>query len=152
MATWQAFSEQAPELARKAHDLLGRSGKEEVLLATVRDGEPPRLHPVTVQVHDGGLFVLVHPSSKLTDLETDGRYALHTYMDPNRPDEFAARGRVRPVQGARRDELAAAWPWKAGADVRAFELLLDEAVLGERGRNEWPPRYTTWTAPNGAAR
>jgi dipeptidyl aminopeptidase/acylaminoacyl peptidase len=145
VATWREFSEQAPELAEKAVGLLERSGMDEILLATVRDDEPPRIHPVTVQIRDGGLYVFLHPSSKLTDLEIDGRYAVHTYMDPKQPDEFAVRGRARAVERDRRDELAADWPWTVGADVRAFELLLDEAVLGERGADEWPPRYSTWT-------
>lgn len=146
MATWGEFAEQAPKLAEKAVEILARTGAEEVLLATVRDSEPPRIHPVTIQVRDGGLFIFIHPSSKLTDLETDGRYALHTYMDPARPDEFAVRGRARPVEGDRRNQLAASWPWTVRDDVRAFELLVDEAVLGERGADEWPPRYSTWTA------
>jgi dipeptidyl aminopeptidase/acylaminoacyl peptidase len=146
VATWREFAEREPKLADKAVELLARSGKDEVLLATVRADEPPRIHPVTVQVRDGGLFIFLHPSSKLTDLETDGRYALHTYMFPDRPDEFAARGRARPVDGERRNELAASWPWTVRDDVCAFELLVDEALLGERARDEWPPRYSTWRA------
>jgi dipeptidyl aminopeptidase/acylaminoacyl peptidase len=118
----------------------------EGLLATVRDGEPPRVHPITVGVRDGGLYAFIHPSGKLSDLERDGRYALHAYMDPDAPDEFLVRGRVRRVEPERRAALAADWPWRPADDTPAFELLVEEALLGERGPNEWPPRYSTWRA------
>jgi dipeptidyl aminopeptidase/acylaminoacyl peptidase len=145
MSRWSEFAARAPEIAEKGAALFARAG-DEALLATVRDDEPPRIHPVTVGLRNGGLYVFIHPSGKRADLETDGRYALHTYMDPDQPDELAIRGRVRPVDAERRAALAAGWPWKVGKEVEAFELLLDEAVLGERGRDEWPPRYSTWTA------
>ena len=145
MATWAEFSGQAPELAEKGAALFARSG-DEALLATVREGEPPRIHPVTVGLRGGGLFVFLHPSSKSADLQSDGRYALHAYMDPAAPDEFAIRGRARPVRGDRRAELAASWPWHVGPEVHGFELMLDEVVLGQRGSDEWPPRYSTWNS------
>jgi dipeptidyl aminopeptidase/acylaminoacyl peptidase len=145
MSTWSEFAARAPKIAEKGEALFVRAG-DEALLATVRGDEPPRIHPITVGLRDGGLYVFIHPSGKRSDLETDGRYALHTYMDPDSPDEFAIRGRVRPLEGHRRAEIAAGWPWKVGDEVGGFELLLDEAVLGERGPHEWPPRYSTWAA------
>lgn len=145
MATWSDFADRAPDLARKGRTLLYRTGGGEALLATVRDAEPPRIHPIAIEQRDGGLYAFVLRSKKLTDLRTDGRYALHAYPDAVVPHEFAVRGRVRGVDDARRAALAGDWPFEVG-DALAFEFLVEEAVLGERAsRDEWPPKYTTWT-------
>jgi hypothetical protein len=144
MATWAEFAERAGSLAEKGRALLYRTGDGEALLATVRGADAPRIHPIVAEVRDGGLYAFILASEKLTDLETDGRYALHAYPDATRPHEFAVRGRVGPVESSRREALAADWPWSVG-DAPAFELLIEEAVLGEReSRDDWPPRYTRW--------
>ena len=147
MATWGEFTAAAPEMAAKGRELIYRTGGGEALLATVRDAESPRIHPIAVEVVGAGLFAFILGSPKLTDLEEDGRYALHAYPDAARPHEFVIRGRVRPVDVATRSRLAADWPFSVGS-VRAFEFLIDEALLGERdSRADWPPRYTAWRAP-----
>jgi hypothetical protein len=144
MATWAEFAERAPDLAEKARALLYRTGDGEALLATVRGAEPPRIHPIVAEVRDRGLHAFILESEKLTDLETDGRYALHVYPDATTPHEFMVRGRVRPVDASRRTTLATDWPWSVG-DAPAFEFLIEEAVLGEReSRDDWPPRYSRW--------
>jgi len=144
--SWADFAAAAPELAEKGRALLYRTGSGEALLATVRDDAPPRIHPIAVQVTDGGLLAFILPSPKLTDLVTDGRYALHAYPDAARPHEFAVRGRVVEVEGDRRRSLAERWSWTVG-DARCFELLVEEAVFGEREtRDDWPPRYSVWPA------
>ena len=146
MATWGDLESAAPELAGKGRQLLYRTGDGEALLATVREGEPPRVHPIAVGIVGDGLYAFILPSPKLTDLETDGRYSLHAYPDAAVPHEFEVRGRVRRVEGSRRDELARDWSWEVG-DAAAFEFLIEEALLGERdSRDDWPPRYTTWSA------
>jgi hypothetical protein len=144
MATWAEFAGKAPAMAERGRALLYRTGGGEALLATVRDGQPPRIHPIAVEVDDGGLYAFILPSPKLTDLELDGRYALHAYPDAAVPHEFVLRGRVRRVDAMRRDALAAKWSWAVG-DAPAFEFLIEEALLGERAtRDEWPPKYGTW--------
>jgi hypothetical protein len=146
MATWGDLAAAAPELAGKGRQLLYRTGDGEALLATVRDDTPPRIHPIAIGIVGGGLYAFILPSPKLTDLETDGRYSLHAYPDAAVPHEFEVRGRVRPVAGPRRAELATGWSWEVG-DAAAFEFLVEEALLGERdSRDDWPPRYTTWSA------
>jgi hypothetical protein len=144
MATWAEFAEQAPNLAEKGRTLLYGTGDGEALLASVRGAEPPRIHPIVAEVRDGALYAFILGSEKLTDLQADGRYALHVYPDAETPHEFMVRGRVRPVEATRRTELAADWPWSVG-DAPAFEFLIQEAVLGEReSRDDWPPRYSRW--------
>ena len=146
MATWGDFATAAPEMADKGRGLLYRTGGGEALIATVRGAEPPRIHPIAVEVVGAGLFAFILGSPKLTDLEEDGRYALHAYPDAARPHEFVVRGRVRPVDAATRSRLAADWPFSVGS-ARAFEFLIDEALLGERdSRADWPPRYSAWRA------
>jgi len=144
MATWAEFAERAPNLAEKGRALLYRTGSGEALLATVRGAEPPRIHPIVAEVRDGGLYAFILASEKLTDLETDARYALHAYPDSTTPHEFLLRGHVRPVEASRRATLATDWPWSVGK-APAFEFLIEEAVLGEReSRDDWPPRYSRW--------
>jgi len=144
MPSWDDFAAEAPELARKGRDLLYRTGAGEALLATVREGEPPRIHPITVGIVDGGLYGFILPSGKQRDLEVDGRYALHAYPDANAPHEFTVRGRVRRADERRRTAIGAGWTWTVG-DAPAYEFLIEEAILGERAsRDDWPPRYTTW--------
>ncbi len=94
----------------------------------------------------GGLYAFILPSPKLTGLEQDGRYALHAYPDADVPHEFQVRGRVRVVDDATRAALAAEWSFDVG-EARAFEFLVQQAVLGERDtRDDWPPRYRSWTS------
>ena len=146
MATWGEFTTAIPEMADKGRGLLYRTGGGEALIATVRGAEPPRIHPIAVEVVGAGLFAFILGSPKLTDLEEDGRYALHAYPDAARPHEFVVPGRVRPVDAATRSRLAADWPFSVGS-ARAFEFLIDEALLGERdSRADWPPRYSAWRA------
>ena len=144
MSTWNEFATAAPQLAEQGRALLYRTGNGEALIATVREGTPPRIHPIAVGIVDGGLYAFILPSGKQRDLEADGRYALHAYPDAVVPNEFTIRGRVRRVSEPRRSAIGAGWAWAVG-DAPAYEFLIDEAILGERAsRTDWPPRYTTW--------
>jgi hypothetical protein len=146
LATWGAFAAAAPELAQTGRRLLYRTGAGEALIATVRDDEPPRIHPIAVAVVGEGLYCFILPSPKLRDLREDGRFALHAYPDAERPHEFQLRGRVRLVDDATRATLAPDWSFSVGA-APAFEFLIEDAVLGVRdSRDDWPPLYTVWSA------
>jgi pyridoxamine 5'-phosphate oxidase-like protein len=97
---WGEFALEAPQIAGPAEDLLRAFTL--AFVATIRPDGWPRVHPLTVTLHDGGLYVFVVPSTpKLADLERDDRYALHsfprfregtlaTYVD----DEFTCSGRA----------------------------------------------------------
>jgi hypothetical protein len=146
-ARWADFAAADPGLATAGARHLNRANGA-ALLATVRGADAaPRLHPVTVGVVDGGLFVFVLDSAKRRDLEEDGRYALHAHQDQAAPDEFSVRGRARLVPaGAVRDRVAAGWFFEVDDTYWLFELRLETAILGERAADEWPPRYTRWSA------
>jgi hypothetical protein len=73
MVTWSTFRDAEPELAAAGQRLFYRTEVSKALLAPVRDGEPPRIHPVYVAVLDGHLYAFVHRSAMRTDLAADGR-------------------------------------------------------------------------------
>lgn len=150
---WAAFAAAAPDLAAHARSLLRRGGRDEGLLATVRGDLAPRIHPVSVAILDGDLLVFVLPSAKRTDLEQDGRFALHAHQDPDVPGELSLRGRAIPVTDpARRAAAAAAWPFEVDETFALFALRLEAVVVGRReSAAEWPPRYETWSASRGTS-
>ena len=153
MATWSELSAAEPRLASEGERLFHRGEVDEALLATVRDDEPPRIHPIWIRVVDGRLYAFIGRSPKRTDLERDGRYALHAHQDAAVPYEFTVRGRARLVDdAAERDRIAASWYFAAGDEYRLFEFGIDAALLGVRDSpDQWPPRYTSWSAPDHAA-
>ena len=150
MTNWTTFAEAEPELASAGRRLLERSGIGAGLLATVRDGVPPRISPVTVGIVDGRLLVFVIVgSAKDRDLLEDGRYALHAHQDPAVPHEFQVRGLGLAVTDpAVRDAVAAGWTFEVDDTYRLFALGIDHALLGERASaDDWPPVYRSWRAP-----
>jgi hypothetical protein len=149
LATWGEFEAAAPNVAGAGHDLMYRTGDGEALLVTVRGEEPPRVHPVNVGVVDGHLYTFVQAkSAKRRDLDEDGRYAIHTNIDPAAPSEFMVRGRAVPVADeALRAQIAKDWFFTVSDSYPLYELLVEHALLGERATaNDWPPIYSSWTA------
>jgi hypothetical protein len=146
MAEWNELYAQAPKIAAMGRELMYRSGDGEALLVTVRGDSPPRAHPVNVGVVDGHLYTFVQAkSAKREDLDEDGRYALHTHMDPIAPHEFMVRGHAREVtDDATRSAVAVNWFFNA-KDYPLYELLVEHALLGERPTaDDWPPVYSSW--------
>jgi hypothetical protein len=145
-AAWSDFAAASPEIAAAGASHLERA-EGAALLATVRGSDSaPRIHPVTVGIVDGGLYVFLLDSAKRTDLAEDGRYALHAHQDMAAPDEFSVRGRARLVpQGALRDTIASGWFFEVDDTYWLFELRVQAAILGERAADEWPPRYKRWS-------
>jgi hypothetical protein len=145
-ARWAEFAAAAPDLANAGARHLDRA-EGAALLATVRGDMSPRIHPVTVGIADGGLYVFLLDSAKRRDLVEDGRYALHAHQDMASPDEFSVRGRARRIaEGDVRDRVASGWFFEVDDTYWLFELTLETAILGERAADEWPPRYTRWSA------
>lgn len=149
MVTWAAFEEEAPELAAEGRRLMYSRGDGEALLATVRGGGLPRIHPVNVGIIGEGLYTFILASPKGRDLQEDGRFALHTHQDPAAPNEFMVRGLARHIEpGSTRDAVAAEWYFNVDESYALYELSIETALLGVRnGPDEWPPRYSSWKAP-----
>jgi hypothetical protein len=146
LARWADFAAAAPDLARAGAAHLDRA-QGAALLATVRGEAAPRIHPVTVGIVDDGLYVFLLDSAKRTDLTDDGRYALHAHQDMASPDEFSVRGRARRIpSGEVRDRVGSGWFFEVDETYWLFELQVQSAILGERGADEWPPRYRRWSA------
>jgi hypothetical protein len=148
MATWADLAAAAPELAEAGRRLFYRTETGEALLATVQGDQLPRIHPIWVAVLDDRLYAFIGRSPKRTDLERDGRCALHSHVDPAVPSEFSIRGRAALVAaGPMRDSIALRWYFAPDGSYELFEFSVEAAVLGVRSNaDEWPPRYTTWRA------
>lgn len=146
MASWSDFESAAPDLAATARSLLYRDGSGKAMLATVRGDEPPHINPISVGIVDEELCAFIFPSGKLTDLTSDGRYALHAHLDPSAPNELLLRGRARELTDAdRRAAAVAAWPFEPDDEYRLFAFDIQTVLVGRRDSpNEWPPRYSRW--------
>lgn len=154
MVRWGEFAEQAPEVADAGRALLYQFGPGLAYLATVRPDGAPRIHPVCVNIVDGGLYTLVVPSPKRRDLLRDGRFALHSFSSPHVDDEFFLTGRA--ARHTSRDLVAAvrAAQHASGATTseteELFEYRLERALYSRykpRGEpDNWPPDYLRWHA------
>ena len=148
MATWADLDAAEARLAEVGFRLLAGDADRPPVLATTRGEGPPRMHPVNVGIHDGRLWTFIGPSAKLRDLEADGRFALHAWLNPAEPNEFVVRGRATPSRDPGiRDEVMAGWPFTPDDSFVLFELHVADASLGERpDPAAWPPRYRRWHA------
>ena len=134
-------------MAEKGRALLYQRGDGEGFLTTVAANGTPRIHPLNVGVKDGRLLVFVQGhSAKARDLEANPHYALHAHQDPATPHEFMVRGEARLVtDAATRQAAATDWFFTVSVDYPLYELLIEHALLGERGTaDDWPPRYRSW--------
>jgi pyridoxamine 5'-phosphate oxidase-like protein len=149
MVIWSEFADAAPDIASAGRRLIDASDDGKVLLATVRGDDLPRIHPITMAIVDGRLYAfIIARSPKKLDLELDGRYALHTHLDPAAPTEVALRGRARLVDAPdERERVAVGWAFEVDDDYTLFEFSIEHALLGDRATaNDWPPVYTSWHA------
>ena len=149
MATWADFAAAAPRIAAEGQRLLRWRGEiDEAFLASVGGDALPRIHPVYVKIIGERLYAFIGRSAKRSDLERDGRYAIHAHQDPQIPCEFQVRGRASIVApGDVHDQVAAAWYFETGDEYELFELDIESVVLGERtSQDDWPPRYSSWRA------
>jgi len=152
---WEQFAGSAPRLAVAGAELLRQFTVG--YLATVRGDGMPRVHPVSVALADGGLFIFVLAHTpKLADLRRDGRYALHSF--PRLPtedqwddEEFMIGGRAVPVlDPAMRKHVSAAHNDAVAPGSELFELRIGRAV--HKHREHGMAIWTTWTAMAGVNR
>ncbi|GAA2495956.1 hypothetical protein Ahu01nite_031150 [Winogradskya humida] len=157
MASWSDFATAEPELASAIRALLQQYGPGMGYLATVRADGGPRVHPVSPVITDEGLYCFIVNSAKRTDLERDGRYALHTYPPEESDDEAYLTGHAHPVTNpAVITHLADALNASPAVDWRLFELSIDSAMLRRHGPAgalplamtlRFPPITLKWQSP-----
>ena len=119
----------------------------------MREDGGPRVHPVTITVHDGGLYVfLVHGTAKRTDLLRDPRYALHTFpslpartLDSFVDDEVVLFGRAEAIEDPDlRTAVAAVHNDTVHERDLLFELKIDRAQ--HKTRRAGQAVYARWAA------
>jgi hypothetical protein len=105
---------------------------------------------VPVLANDGLYVFIGNHSPKLRDLLRDGRYALHSFPNPQVDDEFTLAGRAERVDDAVIRQIVYDAYTATGAftsDDTLFELRLERALHAKYGpRPSWPPAYTRWSA------
>jgi hypothetical protein len=156
MASWSAFSTAAPTLAAGIRALVEQYGPGLAYLATVRPDGGPRVHPVSPVITEDALYCFVVRSPKRSDLERDGRYALHSYPPEEADDEAYLTGRAHPVDDRRViARLATALHASPEVDWRLFELTVESAMLRHHGNGgalpfavRRPPITQTWRDPS----
>jgi len=145
---WAAFSGVQPDVAAAGEALF--RARAIGYLATIRAGGAPRIHPVSVTLHDGGLFVsTIAGSHKTADLRRDPRFALHSF--PPLPsdsgpsdDEFVVFGTARLVDDPLRTAVLTVHPDTIEPDDPVWELLIERAFHSKTGdsgsvvHRSWP--------------
>jgi hypothetical protein len=156
MLTWMEFGQSRSDLAAACRELFYQFGVGLAFLGTIRRDGGPRLHPICPVLTDDGLFALVVPSPKRSDLHRDGRYALHSFPTPNNEDAFYLTGTAE----ARRDvalrrvidtiflaERGWSSPPPGFADQELFEFLIGTCLLTRTtGHGDFEPEHTIWRA------
>src|ERR1700746_2258416 len=111
--SWAELEAASPALAADGLALLHRGDRESGLPATVAGKGLPLINAVSLATVDGRLLVFVLASAKRTDLEVDGRFALHAHQDAAAPSEFSVRGRAHRVEDSTiREAAARVWPFE----------------------------------------
>ena len=151
MKRWSEFAAERPDMAEAGRTLIYQFRVGLGYLATVRRDGGPRVHPVCPVLANDGLYVFIgNHSPKLRDLLRDGRYALHSFPNPQVDDEFTVAGRAERVDDALIRQIVYDAYTATGAftsDDTLFELRLERALHAKYGpRPSWPPAYTRWSA------
>lgn len=150
MKSWHDFSIEEPELAQIGQALLFRSRIGLAFLATLRKDGAPRLHPVSLIISNGHLYVLIPASSpKCADLVRDGRYAMQAFPSQGEEnEEFYLAGRAERIQATMdRQAVIKHTNILAGEDEVMFEILLDRAMytkLVDYGTPDERPVHRKW--------
>jgi hypothetical protein len=149
VATWAELAAAEPGLAHAGERIFRAFTL--AFLATVRADGGPRVHPVTITVHDGALYVfLVHGTPKRADLLRNPRYALHSFpsfpggtVDSYVDDELVLFGTARPIEDAKtRAAVAAVHNDTVHERDLLFELDVERAQ--HKTRRDGKAVYTRW--------
>jgi hypothetical protein len=151
MKRWCDFAQERPEIADAGRALIYQFRVGLGYLATIRKDGGPRVHPVCPVIANDGLYLFIgNQSPKVHDLRRDGRFALHSFPNPEVDDEFYVAGTVQQVDDAEIRRVVYEAYTATGASTSndtLFELLLERALHAKYGpRPSWPPIYTKWIA------
>jgi hypothetical protein len=153
MKSWNEFCLEEPELARLGKNMLFQSRIGLAFLATIRKDGAPRLHPVSLVISNGHLYVFIPPASpKCADLLRDGRYAMQAFSPPSNKEgeEFYLAGRAECIQDpAIQQALIEDENLHVQTDEILFEILLDRAMykkLEKQGTSDEHPIFVKWRA------
>jgi hypothetical protein len=124
MATWQEFTDQAPDLAQTVRERF--TVRKHCTMATLRRDGAPRISGTEVELSGGQLWIgSMAGAMKALDLRRDPRVALHSpTVDPPEanPSDWSGEAKV----AGRAEEVHNADP----ADTsHRFRIDIDEAVL-----------------------
>ena len=125
---WSSFEADAGPLAIAGRELLNVEAPN--YLATVRDGQLPRVHPVSARVKGGHLALYMYPNSpKGKDLVSDGRYALHCHVsnEVGGAGEFYVRGFGTRIDDPDHQATLAEAGFEQKDGYVVFELGVEEA-------------------------
>lgn len=151
---WQDLSNAEPEIAALGSQLLFQTREHVGLafIATLRRDGAPRLHPISVVLNGGHLYVMIpRGSPKCADLLQDGRYALQAFPPAVNieGEEFYLSGRAfRVLDPQVRQKLMDETSVQADEQEILFELMLERAMytkLENHGTPDEHPSHQKWT-------
>jgi Pyridoxamine 5'-phosphate oxidase len=150
MKRWSEFAAAKPEMAEAGRALIYQFRVGLGYLATIRKDGGPRVHPVCPVLANDGLYVFIgNQSAKLRDLSRDGRFALHSFPNPEVDDEFSVSGSAVRIDDEAVRQMVYEVYTATGAftsNDTLFELLLERVLHAKYGaRPSWPPVYTKWS-------
>lgn len=155
MVSWSDLRSARPDLADAGYGLLYQFGVGLGFLATVRLDGGPRMHPMCPIINRDGLYAMLVPSPKRSDLLRDGRFSMHSFPSDDNEDAFYVSGRAVLVDS---DEVRATVIAQyvgerpglaieqAGPDAQlAFEFDIETCLLTRTsGHGDPSPRHTVW--------
>ena len=144
-ATWSELERADPELASFGRE---RFEGRVVFHATLTGDGSPRLHPVSPWFATGFLLVGFRARSpKVDEVARDGRYAMHSTIDPDDHEgtagEFLVRGWMERV--ANDHPAAIQRPYDASQQIAAYACAIIEAVATTY--DDDVPVHRRWLAP-----
>lgn len=129
MATWQQFSDEAPELAAA---IAGRfTAHKHHILATLRKDGSPRVSGTELEIFHGQLILgSMIGAVKVRDLQRDPRFAIHSNPGHHSMEGGDAKvsGHARELVGDEKDTMLNTYPEHPG-EAHIVALDIDEAVL-----------------------
>ena len=155
MKPWNDFSAEEPNIAEIGKKLLFQSREQVGLafIATLRKDGAPRLHPISLVISKGHLYVMIPPPSpKCTDLIRDGRYALQAYppLHNQENEEFYIAGCANQIQDPKiRQSIIDDTKIVTDENEVLFELFLERVMytkLVNRGTPDERPIHRKWRA------